>query len=215
MNPKHSTLDVVSQFLTGGENHYFLAATWLTQPSTWLAFVTVNPHSTAHPPEPKVLPQQTVLWPVCTAAHGSSIHPWGTISYFSSTSHTRLLLYQATSPGPTEGWLLPADWTTWYHPNKLDEITLKPTIHPIKRYQMALIPKLILEGTGATCNQMPAGLCFIDPPILCWPPTLQIPYLVHLSPAGTEGSQSTPCLRSDSPTVSCLAGSYLQYHTDF
>lgn len=153
--------------------------------------------------------------PACTAAHGSSIHPWGRISYFSSTSHTRLLLYQATSPGPTEGWLLPADWATWYHPNKLDEITLKPTIHPIKRYQMALIPKLILEGTGATCNQMPAGLCFIDPPILCWPPTLQIPYLVHLSPAGTEGSQSTPCLRSDSPTDSCLAGSYLQYHTDF
>lgn len=89
------------------------------------------------------------------------LHPWGRISHFSSVGHTRLLLCQATSPGPTEWWLL--HWTTWYRPNKLIKITLETTIHTIKRYQIALVPKLILEGTSDTCNLLPVGLCFIDP----------------------------------------------------
>lgn len=86
-----------------GKNHYFLAVLLLMQPSTWLAFVTANPHSTCHPPESKVLSWKPVFQPACTAARDYSIT--GTGFHISLHWAPKGSSCQAISPGPTEWWL--------------------------------------------------------------------------------------------------------------
>lgn len=108
---------------------------------------------------------------------------------------------------------------TWYHPNILLEITLQPITQTIKGQQIVLSQKLILEG----CHLQSA----ISWTLLHWsppsglgnpvkvPPTLQVPYLVHLSPTWIEGYQSRPRQRPCSPTDFYFTESYLQHHTRF
>lgn len=148
------------------------------------------------------------------------LHPWGRISHF-------LLFIEPHKAPPVSGhfsrshWMVTAasNWKTWYCPNRLDEITLKPTIHTVKRYQIVLVPKLILEGTGAICNLLPAGLCFPDPhpPGLPTHPCSTLAADPWPGPSFTRLDRRLPehIMSKVWHSYCCLAGSYLQHHAWF